>query len=56
MSGCTEWPEDIDLFGDANGILVSIHVGTAEQRRSLLDALAKELAKASGMPVEFEEQ
>jgi len=50
-----EWPEDIDLFGNAEGILVSIHVGTAEQRRLLVGVLAEELAKMNAMPVTFEE-
>ena len=51
-----EWPEDIDLSGEPNGIMVSIHVGTAEQRRLLLEAVAEELARASGTLVEFHEQ
>src|SRR5438034_11341919 len=51
-----EWPEDIELSCNPDGIVVSVHAGTASQRLALLDALADELAKRIGTPVSFEEQ
>jgi hypothetical protein len=51
-----EWPEDIDLFRNTDGLLVSFHVGTAEQRNILLNILRDELAKVTGISFDFEEQ
>lgn len=51
----TDWPEDIEISCNANGMLVSFHVGLAEQRRMVLSILANELTKMVGMLVEFDE-
>ena len=51
----SQWPEDVTVACDAEGVLVSFHSATGSQRDLLIGCLASTLAKFAGRNVEFEE-
>lgn len=55
LSVRSDWPEDIRISCCENGLLTSIDMGTAKQRRTLLISLEYELTKELAIPVKFEE-
>lgn len=51
-----QWPEDITVSRQSDGLWVSFHSGTAGDRQELLSWLAPKLQQIAGVRIEFEEQ
>jgi len=50
-----EWPEDIAVVRQPDGLLISFHSGTASARGEFLSCIRTQLVQAAQIFVEFEE-
>lgn len=50
-----QWPEDITVSRQLDGLWVSFHSGTSDDRQALLSWLTPHLQQMAGVRIEFEE-